>query len=207
MQQLFIEKVNRITDEDVHCVGFLMQSDTVRSIRERWLAEVPQEHHITHNRYPGEGHISLVYFHGQYRSAVEEALASLQEELIGSRVALTRVFYQSDARELEEIQLASLRWPISSQLLCYMFKLNFVEEPATLWKCSGVCAEWRNAALSGDIQHCVWSVQCRQRCMCGVSGCDMCFPAPYDVNANLDYKALFAGGDYQWIEATDPTLD
>ncbi|KAK3244827.1 hypothetical protein CYMTET_45576 [Cymbomonas tetramitiformis] len=64
VSDIFLSKVERITNEDVYCVGLAFASPMVRAIRDAWLEPVAVVERARHDPYPGEGHVSLVYFRG-----------------------------------------------------------------------------------------------------------------------------------------------
>ena len=87
--ELFVSKVNRITDEDVWCVGLKLSSSCLAAIRAAFLAPLPAAQRLVHCPYPGEGHASLLYFHAEHAEKVEAAVAGLQAELVGLEVSYT----------------------------------------------------------------------------------------------------------------------
>lgn len=198
VNSVFIGKVDRITDEDVWCVGFTLSSSCVRKIREKWLAAVEPDQQQLHNRYPGEGHVSLCYFKGEHAKAVQDAITPLEAHCVGSEIPIFRVIYCPTAGQCEEILLGVLeRSPaISDQLLLHTLRDNLVHSPSEIGKCACVCWDWLCVVLSEDIPYLVWSIQCASRCMCGILSCQMCFPEPYSAQANLDYRELFANGSF-----------
>jgi len=106
VSDVFVERVERITDEEVWCVGLAFASPAIRALRDAWLAPLPREEWPTHCPYAGEGHASLAYVRGEYRDAAERRLAPIRARLVGAAITLPHVVFQDPRHGLcEQIPL------------------------------------------------------------------------------------------------------
>ena len=99
VRNLFVRKVQRIADEDVWCVGVEFASRFLRRIRDEFTKNLDPAQRKKHCPYEGEGHASLVYFHGEYRQSVQNAMAAARTEVERCVVPFERIIYQDASSE------------------------------------------------------------------------------------------------------------
>jgi len=114
IEDIFVDRVKRLAEHDVWCVGLSLACPCIRAIRDRWLESVPADLRPSHVPYMdmGDGHASLVYFKGEHRAQVQAAVSagrgSLLKRAAEYNMQIPCVVYQDRLnRQFERMSIGS----------------------------------------------------------------------------------------------------
>jgi len=96
VRELFCQRVDRIKDAEVYCIGVGFASESLRALKDAWTSEEQAERRQTHVPYDSEGHVSLVYVRGECRQQAESFVEQHRSGMQGGSLTLDHITYQDE---------------------------------------------------------------------------------------------------------------
>lgn len=100
VQEVFFERVHRISDAEVYCIGVALRSAGLRSIKDAWIAEEPSERRAIHVPYESDGHISLAYIRSDCRDVANKFVESRSAFCHGRSLTVESLTFQEGSRKV-----------------------------------------------------------------------------------------------------------
>eukprot|EP00928_Gymnodinium_smaydae_P032135 TRINITY_DN23353_c0_g1_i1.p1 TRINITY_DN23353_c0_g1~~TRINITY_DN23353_c0_g1_i1.p1 ORF type:complete len:785 (-),score=138.91 TRINITY_DN23353_c0_g1_i1:232-2334(-) len=101
VQELFCERVERIWDAEVYCIGVALSSPGLRQLKDAWTSEEPAERRRSHVPYDGEGHITLAYIRSDCLLQAQGFVAQHRSELRQAHGLVINALTYEDANGAE----------------------------------------------------------------------------------------------------------
>lgn len=106
IRELFCQRVDRIQDAEVYCIGVGLASPGLRALKDAWCAEEPEDRRKIHVPYDGEGHVSLAYIQAQFQPQAQEFVDDHVEVFTEGRSLLVdHITYQDEWGKEHQLKL------------------------------------------------------------------------------------------------------
>jgi len=101
VSELFLERVDRIRDAEVYCIGVSFSSPGLRTLKEAWLQEEASDAaRRVHNPYPtSDGHVSLAYVLSSAWSEANHFVRANCKVFDGQSLTVREIIYENEQRE------------------------------------------------------------------------------------------------------------
>jgi len=94
IREIFFERVDRITDAEVYCIGVGLASPGLRQFKDAWTAEEQPDQRKIHVPYDSEGHISLAYILPDYYEQARRFVEEQKQSVVGRAMTVHSITYQ-----------------------------------------------------------------------------------------------------------------
>eukprot|EP00929_Paragymnodinium_shiwhaense_P099682 TRINITY_DN6145_c0_g1_i1.p1 TRINITY_DN6145_c0_g1~~TRINITY_DN6145_c0_g1_i1.p1 ORF type:complete len:760 (+),score=178.31 TRINITY_DN6145_c0_g1_i1:68-2347(+) len=106
VKELFLERVERIRDAEVYCIGVAFTSPGLRGLKEAWLKEADSSKHRLHDPYPdSDGHVSLAYVYDWAWVDAEDFVQNNKSALEGRAMTVDGITYEDHKKERTKFAL------------------------------------------------------------------------------------------------------
>ena len=88
---IFVSHLDRVADDNVFCVGVVLQSPELLTLKERCLEGFSDSDRRTHDPYGykgNAGHISLLYFKAEYEEQVKQIVSDMTASAVGNTLQI-----------------------------------------------------------------------------------------------------------------------
>eukprot|EP00929_Paragymnodinium_shiwhaense_P004518 TRINITY_DN10550_c0_g1_i1.p1 TRINITY_DN10550_c0_g1~~TRINITY_DN10550_c0_g1_i1.p1 ORF type:complete len:682 (+),score=146.18 TRINITY_DN10550_c0_g1_i1:222-2267(+) len=106
---IFCERVDRIKDAEIYCIGASLKSPELRVLKDAWCTEETPQQRKVHVPYDSEGHISLAYVRAPFKAAAtsfaEKQTAALKKA--ATTLEVTHISYMDEGGRETDIPLSS----------------------------------------------------------------------------------------------------